>query len=202
MGSLDPIPYWHYNVPEADRTPDDKDRRIVGSPDSSFTRLTWAQVRALIAANELERFQRVPSQLRRYKAYTHRQAAAYGSVAAFILGERLRWQEPIVARGLPFQHPDDDVRIIFNDWPYGLDKRIVHLVVWTKFELESDPTTGDLTDKARAAIDNYVSWFKNWSALKSIHAVEHFHVMLFDPDPTFIHEVTNGDVPQCEISDV
>ncbi|OZA55132.1 MAG: hypothetical protein B7X78_11025 [Sphingomonadales bacterium 39-62-4] len=94
MGSLDPIPYWHYNVPEADRTPEcppfllnlsDKDRRIVGSPDSSFTRLTWAQVRALIAANELERFQRVPSQLRRYKAYTHRQAAAYGSVAAFIL---------------------------------------------------------------------------------------------------------------------
>ncbi|UNI14883.1 hypothetical protein JDV02_001464 [Purpureocillium takamizusanense] len=220
MGSLDPIPYWHYNVPEAERTPEcpafllnlsDKDRRIVGSLDSSFSRLTWPEVRALITANELERFQRIPSQLRRYRSYAHRQAALYGSVAAFVLAERLRWQEPIVARGLPFQHPDD-VRIIFNDWPYGLDKRIVHLVVWTKFELESDPVSGDLTDETRAAIDSYVAktfrsrvaadnvaWFKNWSALKSIHAVEHFHVMLFDPDPAFIRDVTNGDVPQCDI---
>ena len=38
-------------------------------------------------------------------------------------------------------------------------------------------------------------WFKNWASLKSIHAVEHFHVMLFDPDPEFIKEVTNGDRP-------
>lgn len=42
-----------------------------------------------------------------------------------------------------------------------------------------------------------VMWFKNWAALKSIHAVEHFHVMLFDPDPDFIRQVTNGDIPQC-----
>jgi hypothetical protein len=31
--------------------------------------------------------------------------------------------------------------------------------------------------------------------LKSVHAVEHFHVMLYDPDPEFVKEVTNGDVP-------
>lgn len=41
------------------------------------------------------------------------------------------------------------------------------------------------------------TWFKNWSSLKSIHAVEHFHVMLFDPDPDFIDEITHGDVPLC-----
>ena len=28
-----------------------------------------------------------------------------------------------------------------------------------------------------------------------MHAVEHFHVMLFDPDPQFIREITHGDVP-------
>ena len=49
-----------------------------------------------------------------------------------------------------------DVKILWNDWPYGIDKRIVHLVVWTKFELEDDPATGDLTDEARAEIDEYV----------------------------------------------
>jgi hypothetical protein len=40
-----------------------------------------------------------------------------------------------------------------------------------------------------------VIWFKNWRSLKSVHAVEHFHVMLFDPDPGFVKEITNGDVP-------
>lgn len=43
-----------------------------------------------------------------------------------------------------------------------------------------------------------VIWFKNWSALKSIHAIEHFHVMLFDPAPEFVRRVTNRDVPLAE----
>lgn len=50
----------------------------------------------------------------------------------------------------------EDIRIIYNDWPYGVDKDIIHLVVWTKFELEDDPTTDDLTASARAAIESYV----------------------------------------------
>jgi len=40
-----------------------------------------------------------------------------------------------------------------------------------------------------------VIWFKNWKILKSINSVEHFHVMLYDPDPDFIKEIMNGDVP-------
>lgn len=40
-----------------------------------------------------------------------------------------------------------------------------------------------------------VIWFKNWGSLKSIHAVEHFHVMLYDPNMDFVRTVTNGDVP-------
>ena len=52
----------------------------------------------------------------------------------------------------------DDVKIIYNDWPYGIDKSIVHLCVWTKFPLdvdEKDPN-GDLTPEMRAKIDEYV----------------------------------------------
>jgi len=64
-----------------------------------------------------------------------------------------------------------------------------------------------LTDKARKEINDFVDktfgsvgkenviWFKNWRSLKSIHAVEHFHVMLFNPDPEFVKEITNGDIP-------
>lgn len=40
-----------------------------------------------------------------------------------------------------------------------------------------------------------VIWFRNWKSLKSVHAVEHFHVMLYRPDMEFVHEVTDGDVP-------
>lgn len=53
----------------------------------------------------------------------------------------------------------DDIKIIYNDWPYGIDKSIVHLCVWTKFPLdvdENDPN-GDLTPEMRAKIDEYVN---------------------------------------------
>ncbi|KAH0556745.1 hypothetical protein GP486_005467 [Trichoglossum hirsutum] len=104
-----------------------------------------------------------------------------------------------------------DIKILYNDWPYGVDEKIVHLVVWTKFDLEDDPSTDDLTPKARKEIDDFVDktfrastdpgnvvWFKNWRSLKSVHAVEHFHVMLFDPDKEFLTAVTGNDVPMIE----
>ena len=43
-----------------------------------------------------------------------------------------------------------------------------------------------------------VIWFKNWKSLKSVHAIEHFHVMLNKPDMEFIGEITQGDVPLAE----
>jgi hypothetical protein len=44
-----------------------------------------------------------------------------------------------------------------------------------------------------------VLWFRNFMSLKSIHAVEHFHVMLFDPDPEFVKFITNGDCPRSRM---
>jgi len=100
------------------------------------------------------------------------------------------------------------MKILYNDWPYGIDDKIVHLVVWTKFELEDDAVTGLSTPESRQQIDAFVqktfgarlppanfAWFKNWKSLKSVHAVEHFHVMLYDPDADFVRDITNGDVP-------
>ena len=53
----------------------------------------------------------------------------------------------------------DDIKIIYNDWPYGIDKSIVHLCVWTKFPLDADEKdpNGDLTPEMRAKIDEYVN---------------------------------------------
>ncbi|KAJ4207997.1 hypothetical protein NW767_002226 [Fusarium falciforme] len=64
------------------------------------------------------------------------------------------------ARGAPRAAPfefEDDYKILHNDAPYGIDPRIVHLVVWTKFDLVEDPATGDLADGARQEIDDFVT---------------------------------------------
>ena len=50
-----------------------------------------------------------------------------------------------------------DLRILYNDWPYGIDERIVHLVVWTKFALDDDPETNELSSRMSDQIEEYVS---------------------------------------------
>ncbi|KAF7543508.1 hypothetical protein G7Z17_g10683 [Cylindrodendrum hubeiense] len=220
MGHQIDMPYWQVNVTESERQVDcpdflldlsDKDFGIISTPDSDYHILNWDEVRRIVRANLLDQFQRVPSELRRYKAYTFNLARTYGNVASFILNQRLQWSAPVQARGRPFEF-GDDFKILINDWPYGIDPRIVHLVVWTKFDLEEDPTTGDLVDESRKEIDDFVTktfrshvsddkiiWFKNWRGLKSVGAVEHFHVMMFNPDPDFIRSITHGDIPQWQM---
>ncbi|KAF2815664.1 uncharacterized protein BDZ99DRAFT_457644, partial [Mytilinidion resinicola] len=124
----------------------------------------------------------------------------------FIVNERLQWKD-LKPKGAPFEYPED-IKILYNDWPYGIDEDIAHLVIWTKFELEEDAVTGRITPEVSKEIDDYVRktfasrinpdhliWFSNWRSLKSVHAVEHFHVMLYRPDEAFIKEITNGDIP-------
>jgi len=212
------IPYWQVNVP-VDERPDscpayllnlnEKDRRILATPDSEYHILSWPEVRSIIDRNRLDVFQRIPSELRRYFAFNYEIKQKYGSVMQFVLTHRLGWTLPIEAEAPPFKSPND-ITVKQNDWPYGIDEKIVHLVVWTKFPLDEDPNSkdGDITDDIRNEIENYVDntfrqrigkdnviWFKNWKSLKSIHSVEHFHVMLYDPDPEFLKEITGGDVP-------
>jgi hypothetical protein len=167
MGSITPptsLPYWQINVPPLERTTKcppflqnlkPKDVGIISTPDSQYRFLSWPEVQKIITANKLDAFQRVPSELRRYLAYNYHLKQKYGSVMDFILRERLNWSLPIKSDGKPFEKKED-LKILWNDWPYGLDGRIVHLVVWTKFTLEDDPATDDLTDEARKGIEDFV----------------------------------------------
>ena len=166
MGSLTPLPYWQINVPPPLREElcppflqnlKPKDLSIISTPDSAYHILTWSEVQSIIRANAIDAFQRIPSELRRYFEYNYFLKQKYGSVMDFVLSERLKWTGvPVLAQGkTPFECPSD-VKILWNDWPYGIDARIVHLVVWCKFELEDDEETGDLTVEARALVDRYV----------------------------------------------
>jgi hypothetical protein len=162
MGST--IPYWQVNVPASQREEQcpeyiaslkDKDIGILSTPDNEYHVLTWPEVQKIISDNRIDFFQRVPSDLRRYLEYNFMLKKQYGSVMNFVLSKRLQWTEPITAAGKPFEK-NEDLKILWNDWPYGIDKKIVHLVVWTKFELEDDEETGDLTERARGEIEGYV----------------------------------------------
>ena len=159
------IPYWHVNVPLSKREMEcplflrklsEKDLAIVSTPDEEYRILTWSEVRETVAKNRLDHFQRVPSDLRRYLKYIYHLKQNYGTVMSYMLKHRLGWEEPVLARGQAPFADDDDVRILVNDWPYGIDKRIVHLVVWTKFKLVDDERTGDLTEETGKVIDRYV----------------------------------------------
>lgn len=216
MGSYshpDELPYWQINIPPEDRQEkcpeflrdiSDKDIGIISTPDDEYRVQTWQQVVDIIHTGRLADFQRWPSELRRYRQYTWDLKRAHGSVMNFMLKQRLGWSEPVVPQGSKPFECQEDFKILMNDWPYGLDKRIVHLVVWTKFDLPDDrETEAEIEAFVNKTFSPGVSqdkciWFKNPPSLKSVHSVEHFHVMLFQPDPDFVRHVTNGDVPRCQ----
>jgi len=185
---------------------------VLSTPDKDYHYLSWDEVQEIIKTNRLDAFQRVPSQLRRYREYTYKLKQEYGSVLRFVVNERLRWTN-LDPRGAPFEF-EEDYKILYNDWPYGIDKDIVHLVVWVKFVLEDDPDKDELTASTRKQMDQFVDrtfrrrvgsdrvvWFRNWKSIKSVHAVEHFHIMLYQADLGFIDEITAGDRPFVETID-
>lgn len=109
------LPFWQVNVP-LDKRPakcpdfladaNDKDRRILGTPDSAYHLLTWSEVREIIAANRIDLFQRVPSELRRYREYMALLKRNHGSVMDFVMKERLHWTD-LTPKAEPFVDPSN-----------------------------------------------------------------------------------------------
>jgi len=134
-------------------------------------------------------------------------------VLEYIRQHRLHWDTITPSGGRPFSNPSD-LKILYNDWPYLVEEGIKHLVVWTKFSLEEDPESGEVISEINEQIKAFIHktfcegekgvdrkqiiWFKNWKSLKSIHALEHFHVMLLNAPEELLESVTQGDRPTCE----
>ena len=89
-----------------------------------------------------------------------------------------------------------DYKILRNDWPYATPSEVSHLVIWLKTPFEVSKPEGYLLPESRKEIERFVDkrfamplqakygdqdgadrvlWFKNWSALQSVGALEHFH---------------------------
>jgi hypothetical protein len=170
--------------------------------------LSWSGAKVIIAANELDKLTRRPSQLRAYRTWSIRIREEYGSMPNFILKYRLGWEPlpyansanadsapPTFAVRNPVPLADRaDYKILRTDWPYGVEAGIVHICVWLKTQLPVVPETGGLTDEGQEMVQSFVTehferglglegqdrvlWFKNWGALQSVRALEHFHVFL------------------------
>ena len=140
--------------------------------------------------------------------------AQYGSITNYILANRLPkdWGQPpfTPASSVPFADPSD-YKVLINDWPYGTEPGIIHMVVWTRTFIPTTPEKGDLTDQSRQQIRDFVQryfvdelgpggedkvvWFKNWVALQSVRALEHFHVMVREVDDDILEKWT-GERPR------
>ncbi|OAL50569.1 hypothetical protein IQ07DRAFT_611462 [Pyrenochaeta sp. DS3sAY3a] len=148
------------------------DRAQLALTDAQFTPHSWAELTALIAADRLEELKRWPSSLKAYLAWTAHVKRAYGSVWAYLLEQRLRWEtlevgteegegkgkgalEFALKSAVPFAHPDDYL-ILRNDWPYALAPGITHIIVWLKQRLPVD-ADGALTDAGREAVEAFVA---------------------------------------------
>ncbi|KAK9247592.1 hypothetical protein V1506DRAFT_37888 [Lipomyces tetrasporus] len=179
-----------------------RDAQNLTLSDSNFKRFSWEYLKEIIRDNKLELLCRTPSDLRKYLIWKVEIVKDYGSVANFVLVERLKWgpdralAKPISTKLFEVR---DDYRILINDFPYGFENGIVHLVVWTKNlipKAQSGSLTADLMPEGRHKIQAFVDtnfrdalgmksddilWFKNWAALQSIKEIDHFHILLNRP---------------------
>lgn len=125
--------------------------------------------------NRLDDLNRIPSDLRRYIAWSNATRAEYGSIQKFVLKERLGWEDLKSRNPRPYADPGtytnppaswpragwltanpEDTKILINDWPYGNAPGILHLVAWTKSSIPTESGNGDLTPEARAIIEEWV----------------------------------------------
>ncbi|RSL40580.1 hypothetical protein CEP53_013282 [Fusarium sp. AF-6] len=203
------------NPPEEPPFPlTDVDKWILSQTDEEFKKHDWEDLKGIIEANNLSVLKRKPSDLRRYMKWTAETKAEYGSMTNYLLANRLpkAWGQPpfTPVSDVPFKDPSD-YRVLNNDWPYGLDPEIRHIVVWLRTTIPTDPETGDMTPESRALVKAFVKeyfvdtlgpdgesrvlWFKNWVALQSVRALEHIHVLVRNVDDDTIERWT-GERPQ------
>ncbi|KAH7143994.1 hypothetical protein EDB81DRAFT_514581 [Dactylonectria macrodidyma] len=190
------------------------DKWVLSQTDEEFHLHDWEDLKGIIAKNNLHVLKRKPSDLRRYMQWSSETKAQYGSMTQFLLVNRLpkSWGSPpfTPVSTIPFEDASD-YSVLANDWPYGLDPEIRHIVVWLRTTVATDPETGDMTPESKALCERFVKrqfidslgpggeervlWFKNWVALQSVRALEHIHVLVRNVDDNILKQWT-GERPQ------
>ena len=113
--SIQDLPYWLVNVPPELRPStcpsflqnvNERDRRILSTPDSEYHRLSWPEVQEYIRINRIDLFQRLPSDLRRYRGFIAKITKDHGTVMNFVMNQRLQWRDTTPSAP-PFQNASE-----------------------------------------------------------------------------------------------
>lgn len=188
----------------------DRDLEILSRDEVQYKPITWAEIHDIVATNSLIRLSRKPSDLRYYLQKKREFSANYGGTMVYILKEKLHWTLPIVASDAVYLKHASDVKVLLNDFPYGVEPNVMHFVVWLKVKIPEE-ADGVLSGAVKQRIAAYVKrtfqdyfglksdqvvWFKNSSALRSVAELEHFHVMVQDANPVLVDQLvgTSGSV--------
>ena len=187
---------------------------IIGTKNFHFSVFpplpNWIPIHYL-ARNELSKIQRERTCLSQYRQWAAEIREQYGSMTDYLLSNRLpkSWGRPPFSPALsrPFEDPSD-FRVLLNDWPYGLDSNITHIIVWSRTPIATQFADGDMTSSGRSSIEAFVQryfvdrlpgrsrdqvlWFRNYGELRSVGAIEHFHVLVRDVDAHIVQAWTEG----------
>jgi len=207
---------------------------VIQSPDMpsaskySDRQFTWAEVQDIIKYNELEVFARLEPETEKYHAFKKLLKEQNTTVFKHLVVNSLRWRTAeqvrslkdaeisVPASGDPLFTNASDLKIVKNDFPYYFEDDVVHLCVWSKRRIDSDPNSalGDLSSEMRELIEKYVQktfvdwlqiprenlvWFRNWEALQSVKEISHLHVVVKGMTSEQLEKVLGGPgVPLTE----
>ncbi|CCG22519.1 hypothetical protein CORT_0B08140 [Candida orthopsilosis Co 90-125] len=181
---------------------------------------TWTQIQQIVNTNQLESFARSEEQYHSYQKFKHDLSSQGITINDHVLKDELQWKQADIRHQTSTPSPpeytisqpqdlifynDNDIKIIFNKFPYYFENSVVHLCIWSKLTIPNDvnSSVGDISPLTKRIIERYLQktfidkgipkenlvWFRNWSSLQSIRSVSHIHVLLRSADEHFIRKI-------------
>ncbi|KAI5952995.1 hypothetical protein CANMA_005020 [Candida margitis] len=195
---------------------------------------TWTQIQQIVNANQLESFARSEEQYYKYQQFKSDLSSQGITLNDHVLKDELQWKQSDIrcqtspaTKSLPREYSisqpqdlifysDDDIKIIYNKFPYYFKDSVIHLCVWSKLIIPDDINSpeGDISPLTKRIIERYLKktfidkgvsknnlvWFRNWTSLQSVRSVSHIHVLLHDVDDGLIQKLlgTSGNTLTLE----
>lgn len=171
--------------------------------------LSWEELKEIVSRYELAKLGRSAEQLQKYNDFRDQMKEAHIDLATRLFITTLKWlpQDADIHMSAeeavrlikpedtrPFCNPHD-VCITLNDFPYSIEGKTLHFLVWVKFPMNPDPESeiGDIDDSMKQIIEKYVDltfvqrahvnrenliWWKNYTLIQSIKSIPHVHVLV------------------------
>ncbi|KIJ45115.1 hypothetical protein M422DRAFT_29969 [Sphaerobolus stellatus SS14] len=124
-------------------------------------RFTWEELKSFMRSGDLGLLKRDPVLQQRYKVWAEGIKQQHGTITNYLINVRLGWGTPPTAKTSPatmaqplpeepilsqdtsiFKPPyftstpsPEDVKIIFNDWPYSIPPEISHYLIWSRLPI-------------------------------------------------------------------